>query len=322
MVPMVSTYAGFAVTGARGYIMGFCVVKVVRTVRKNKQYDVCRRPGRCIVLKSSRNGCKFCRMQRCLDLGMSYEAVKMGRPKNNDKKALTITKTTSINETKDKLILNVYSAFMKAMQGIKSARQDADITESDWSYYIVTGMVNFSSIFAKEQYMFRKLSTETQILLLKSALLELAVFKDILEPTNNNSSKCQNLEVMKADQKCDKVIEALHDTGSKVKHKLDGIKLTFVEIGLFLGLILFCSDRVSNDCKDFNVVMQTEHALLLALKYQIVMNHNRHIEILPHISMCHVECNFTDIVEQRDTADLDKHNRHVKILPYVIEIGK
>ncbi|XP_052817836.1 ecdysone-inducible protein E75-like isoform X2 [Mya arenaria] len=254
-----------------------------RTVRKNKQYDVCGRPGRCIVLKSSRNGCKFCRMQRCLDLGMSYEAVKMGRPKTIDKKALTITKTTSISEAKVNLTLNVYSAFMKAMQGIKEATQEVDNTEPECRYYIVTGAVHFSSIFAKEQYMFRQLAQETQVSLLKLALLELAVFKDILEPAKNNSHKCQNAEAMKADPTYDNAMEALRGTGSKIKRKLDEIKLTFVEIGLFLGLILFCSDRVPNDCTDFHVVMQTEQSLLLALKYQIVMNHNRHIEILPHV---------------------------------------
>jgi len=39
----------------------------------------CPRQKNCIVDRVNRNRCQFCRLKKCLELGMSREAVKFGR---------------------------------------------------------------------------------------------------------------------------------------------------------------------------------------------------------------------------------------------------
>lgn len=49
-----------------------------RSVQKNLQY-ACRKEGACVVSKSTRNRCQYCRLRKCFAAGMSREAVRNDR---------------------------------------------------------------------------------------------------------------------------------------------------------------------------------------------------------------------------------------------------
>ncbi|XP_067938498.1 probable nuclear hormone receptor HR3 isoform X2 [Watersipora subatra] len=50
-----------------------------RRSQSNASNYLCQKEGRCMIDRISRNRCQFCRLQKCIALGMSKEAVKFGR---------------------------------------------------------------------------------------------------------------------------------------------------------------------------------------------------------------------------------------------------
>ncbi|XP_067654979.1 uncharacterized protein [Haliotis asinina] len=59
-----------------------------RSIPKGDKYK-CFFGGQCVITPQNRNRCKSCRYRKCLELGMSFEAVKMGRiPKMEKQRAL------------------------------------------------------------------------------------------------------------------------------------------------------------------------------------------------------------------------------------------
>ncbi len=55
-----------------------------RSYSTNVQY-VCSRNKSCIIDRLNRNRCQYCRLQKCLGLGMSKDAVKFGRMSKKQK---------------------------------------------------------------------------------------------------------------------------------------------------------------------------------------------------------------------------------------------
>ncbi|CAD5120779.1 DgyrCDS9339 [Dimorphilus gyrociliatus] len=85
-----------------------------RSITKNESYK-CYFGEKCVLNPQNRNRCKACRFRRCLQAGMSLEAVKMGRiPKVDKEKALEAVQTTrmladstSANQHNRNFIMNV-----------------------------------------------------------------------------------------------------------------------------------------------------------------------------------------------------------------------
>ncbi|XP_070558239.1 probable nuclear hormone receptor HR3 [Ptychodera flava] len=55
-----------------------------RSIQKHDTYE-CLRTKSCVIDKYSRNRCAYCRWQKCVQVGMSKEAVKFGRIPNREK---------------------------------------------------------------------------------------------------------------------------------------------------------------------------------------------------------------------------------------------
>ncbi|KAK3593450.1 hypothetical protein CHS0354_020215 [Potamilus streckersoni] len=54
-----------------------------RGLVENQSY-VCKSEKNCTINPRNRNNCRFCRYKKCLEVGMSREAIKMGRPKKSE----------------------------------------------------------------------------------------------------------------------------------------------------------------------------------------------------------------------------------------------
>ncbi|CAG2200032.1 unnamed protein product [Mytilus edulis] len=66
-----------------------------RTVRQKLTYKPCANGDKkgCLIMRISRNRCQYCRMKKCLDAGMSHEAVRLGRcPRKISRPDLTYLK--------------------------------------------------------------------------------------------------------------------------------------------------------------------------------------------------------------------------------------
>merc|ERR1719284_2129815 len=56
-----------------------------RTISNHLGYRQCPKNGSCKILRMNRNRCQYCRFKKCLDVGMSRDAVKYGRIPKKEK---------------------------------------------------------------------------------------------------------------------------------------------------------------------------------------------------------------------------------------------
>nr|7XV6_A Chain A, NR2C2 protein [Homo sapiens]7XV6_B Chain B, NR2C2 protein [Homo sapiens] len=63
-------YGAVSCEGCKGFFK--------RSVRKNLTYS-CRSNQDCIINKHHRNRCQFCRLKKCLEMGMKMESVQSER---------------------------------------------------------------------------------------------------------------------------------------------------------------------------------------------------------------------------------------------------
>ncbi|XP_022079161.1 nuclear receptor subfamily 1 group D member 2-like [Acanthaster planci] len=59
-----------------------------RTVQQNLTYRPCLNADQCEIKRSSRNQCQSCRLKKCIDMGMSRNAVRFGRMSKKEKAKL------------------------------------------------------------------------------------------------------------------------------------------------------------------------------------------------------------------------------------------
>ncbi|EJW83310.1 retinoic acid receptor beta, partial [Wuchereria bancrofti] len=70
-------YGVFACEGCKGFFR--------RSIQQKIQYRPCTRSQQCIVARNNRNRCQHCRLQKCIRVGMSREAVRFGRVPKHEK---------------------------------------------------------------------------------------------------------------------------------------------------------------------------------------------------------------------------------------------
>lgn len=277
-------YGVFCCEGCKGFFF--------RSVRANKRYQYCKRSEQCLVLRSSRNGCKFCRMQRCLEVGMSYESVKMGRCRKTD---LSTRKQmlTQVADAQDELILSVYSAYMKATEQLNQSNSndthsvkviEAEAVEHSLYNDYLPSIVRFVALFAREQPIFRKLSTDSQKILVKSAIIEMVLLLDAPNFDLQDNVIIHKRRGFSVKTSCAGVFGKLLADCHMFFQRLLSIGLIPVELSLLIALSIFSSDRLSGQASQDQLCMnETEDCLLMALKCQLLMNHGRHINILPSV---------------------------------------
>lgn len=64
-----------------------------RGLVENQSY-ICKGEKGCGINPRNRNNCRFCRYQKCLSVGMSREAIKMGRPKKAEGSDMSLSSTS------------------------------------------------------------------------------------------------------------------------------------------------------------------------------------------------------------------------------------
>lgn len=73
-----------------------------RGLVENQSY-ICKGEKECGINPRNRNNCRYCRYQKCLTVGMSREAIKMGRPKKGDGSEASCNLTSSPKMTRQPL---------------------------------------------------------------------------------------------------------------------------------------------------------------------------------------------------------------------------
>lgn len=83
-----------------------------RNIQRNTYYQ-CFFGRNCILTPRTRNRCKACRFKRCIEVGMSFDGIKMGRiPKVVKKRALESLTSNKLNNIQNEPIVNERTKFM------------------------------------------------------------------------------------------------------------------------------------------------------------------------------------------------------------------
>lgn len=161
-----------------------------RTVQKNLFY-VCKANGICLINKMTRNNCQFCRFNKCLQYGMKREAVREDRSpggKHRTKKprfdSSIDEETAKFFENKHKLedehneVINILLASNpdRIPDNEYEGRTASEMSMEELMQFGYTEL-KYIIEWAKKVPNFRVFTMEDQMALLKSAFMELNVFR-------------------------------------------------------------------------------------------------------------------------------------------------
>lgn len=286
-------YGVFSCEGCKGFFR--------RSVRQNLVYKPCSTPKRCLIMRISRNRCQYCRMQRCLDTGMSHEAVRLGRcPKKDKPSRFNFFKLpegavgTDVEKQirTEQMILCIHEAF-------RGARKEFDLFTSKYNVASITpvqtdldakklcsrflpAMVLFTTYFAKDIPEFTRLQENNQKLLIRESFMEacavLASHSSDVDSYDLIADKFRYYVHHETCQNMGPFGDFFHKMFSTIQ-KLRSLEMTDVELSIVAAIILFCPDRIGVG-ESFHLE-KMEEDLTLALKCQFLLNHGQCDKLFP-----------------------------------------
>ncbi|XP_071791846.1 nuclear hormone receptor E75-like [Asterias amurensis] len=302
-------YGVHACEGCKGFFR--------RSIQQNVKYRVCTKGDECLIMRINRNRCQYCRLKKCLHVGMSKDAVRLGRcPKKCKPQGMPIPSPPK--SPSGEYIINPEETQMKMEQLILSIHEAQKKTLWDcftfngWSEYfpsiinrnsiatntqsqtkLITDLVtnNFTpSItriigFAKMIPGFLNLDKDDQITLLKGGSLEVLLVR-LAQVISVKDGMCALIEYHKElshdGTKITPLIEIIQDViefGLKFKQ----LDLTNCEVALFTAVILLSADRPGLLVPDQIETLQLQ--IVQALQSQILLNHPNDRLVFPRLMM-------------------------------------
>uniref|UniRef100_A0A182Z698 Peroxisome proliferator-activated receptor alpha-like n=1 Tax=Biomphalaria glabrata TaxID=6526 RepID=A0A182Z698_BIOGL len=290
-------YGVFSCEGCKGFFR--------RTIRHQLTYKPCDTPSQCLIMRISRNRCQYCRLQKCISLGMSHEAVRLGRcpkksrPSSNSFFRLPQTQQGHVDLDRqlktEQMVLYVHEAYKYSIKLFEECQPFSnrcdEILRCDHTNFptifftqYVPSIVMFITTLAKKIPQFLDVSQEDQRALIKGSILEIAFLYDATHVkliqdwwTNTKlkfSISRSHLEQMSF---IGKIIEKFWSLMEKV-HKM---ALTDVEMSLICALLIFSPDREGLTTIRYLENLETE--LAMALKCQLILNHSDLPYIFVHL---------------------------------------
>lgn len=286
-------YGVFSCEGCKGFFR--------RSVRQNLVYKPCSTPKRCLIMRISRNRCQYCRMHRCIDTGMSHEAVRLGRcPKKDKPSRFNFFKLpegaigTDVEKQirTEQMILCIHEAF-------RAARKEFDIFTNKYNVASITpvqidsdakrlcsrflpAMVLFTTYFAKDIPEFTRLQENNQKLLIRESFMETcAVLSSHSSDVDSYDLIADKFRYYVHHETCQEMGPFgvfFHKMFSTIQ-KLRSLEMTDVELSLLAAIILFCPDRPGVG-ESFHLE-KMEEDLTLALKCQFLLNHGQCDKLFP-----------------------------------------
>uniref|UniRef100_A0A672ZK16 Retinoic acid receptor alpha n=1 Tax=Sphaeramia orbicularis TaxID=375764 RepID=A0A672ZK16_9TELE len=157
-----------------------------RSIQKNMVYT-CHREKNCIINKVTRNRCQYCRLQKCLEVGMSKESVRNDRnKKKKDEKKQECTESYVLSPDTEQMIDRVRKAHQDTFPSLcqlgkyttsNSSERRVSLDVDLWDKFseLSTKCIIKTVEFAKQLPGFTTLSIADQITLLKAACLDILV---------------------------------------------------------------------------------------------------------------------------------------------------
>ncbi|XP_048516241.1 nuclear hormone receptor E75 isoform X2 [Athalia rosae] len=293
-----------------------------RSIQQKIQYRPCTKNQQCSILRINRNRCQYCRLKKCIAVGMSRDAVRFGRvPKREKARILAAMQQSSHSrfqekavaaelEDEQRLLATVVRAHLdtcdftreKVAPVLARARETPNYTAcpptlacplnpnpqpltgqqellQDFSKRFspaIRGVVEF----AKRIPGFSLLAQDDQVTLLKAGVFEVLLVRlACMFDAQTNSMICLNGQVLKR--------ESIHNSSNArflmdsmfdFAERVNALRLSDAELGLFCSVVVIASDRPG--LRNTDLIERMHNKLRNALQTVLAQNHPQHPDIL------------------------------------------
>ncbi|XP_026329387.1 ecdysone-inducible protein E75 isoform X3 [Hyposmocoma kahamanoa] len=251
-----------------------------RSIQQKIQYRPCTKNQQCSILRINRNRCQYCRLKKCIAVGMSRDAVRFGRvPKREKARILAAMQQSSSSRAQEqaaavelddapRLLARVVRAHLDTCEftrdrvaAMRARARDCPTysqptlacplnpapelqSEKEFSQrfaHVIRGVIDFAGLIPG----FQLLSQDDKFTLLKSGLFDALFVRLIcMFDAPLNSIICLNGQLMKRDSiQSGANARFLVDSTFKFAERMNSMNLTDAEIGLFCAIVLITPDR-------------------------------------------------------------------------------
>ncbi|KAF3853415.1 hypothetical protein F7725_014103 [Dissostichus mawsoni] len=250
-----------------------------RSIQKNMVYT-CHREKNCIINKVTRNRCQYCRLQKCLEVGMSKESVRNDRnkKKKDDKKPECMEIYVLSPET-ERMIERVRKAHKETFPSLcqlgkyttsNSSERRVSLDVNLWDKFseLSTKCIIKTVEFAKQLPGFTTLTIADQITLLKAACLDILILRICTRytPEQDTMTFSDGLTLNRT-QMHNAGFGPLTDLVFAFANQLLPLEMDDAETGLLSAICLLCGDR--QDLEQAEKVDVLQEPLLEALKIYV-----------------------------------------------------
>ncbi|KAF0303287.1 Nuclear hormone receptor E75 [Amphibalanus amphitrite] len=281
-----------------------------RSIQQKIQYKPCTKNQNCSILRINRNRCQYCRLKKCIAVGMSRDAVRFGRvPKREKAKILAAMQSVNqkyqerafLSELEDdsKLIRMIVQAHMdacdftwdKVASTLQTARSAPNYCHTTNGYACPLsprvvgsdGRLRDSQLFgphikavvdfAKQLPGFLRLPEEDRVTLLKSSVFEvLLVWLACMFDSKTNTAVCLNGQLVRRDAfAAGSQPKFLLDSMFNFADQLNALRLSDAEIGLFCACVVLTTERPG--LRNVDLIARIHHKVDAALRTVLARNH-------------------------------------------------
>ncbi|KAK5856847.1 hypothetical protein PBY51_008414 [Eleginops maclovinus] len=250
-----------------------------RSIQKNMAYT-CHRDKVCVINKVTRNRCQCCRLQKCLEVGMSKELVRNDRmkKKKEDKRPLE-AEVYILSADTEQMIEGVRRAHQGTFPSLEqlgkyttsnSSERRVSLDVSLWDKFseLSTKCIIKTVEFAKQLPGFTTLSIADQITLLKAACLDILILRICTRytPEKDTMTFSDGLTLNRT-QMHNAGFGPLTDLVFSFASQLLPLEMDDAETGLLSAICLLCGDR--QDLEESDKVDVLQEPMLEALKMYV-----------------------------------------------------
>ncbi|ROI15110.1 Retinoic acid receptor alpha-A [Anabarilius grahami] len=250
-----------------------------RSIQKNMVYT-CHREKSCIINKVTRNRCQYCRLQKCLEVGMSKESVRNDRNKRKkDEKKQECSESYVLSPDTEQMIERVRKAHQETFPSLcqlgkyttnNSADHRVSLDVDLWDKFseLSTKCIIKTVEFAKQLPGFTTLTIADQITLLKAACLDILILRICTRytPDQDTMTFSDGLTLNRT-QMHNAGFGPLTDLVFAFANQLLPLEMDDAETGLLSAICLLCGDR--QDLEQSDKVDVLQEPLLEALKIYV-----------------------------------------------------
>ncbi|XP_065571393.1 ecdysone-induced protein 75B, isoforms C/D-like isoform X3 [Artemia franciscana] len=279
-----------------------------RSIQQKIQYRPCTKNQQCSILRINRNRCQYCRLKKCIAVGMSRDAVRFGRvPKREKAKILAAMQSVSARSTEraltaelddeERFVNSVVRAHLETSEFTRdtietmttSARQREDYASeatifgcplnpeprnpaqpcSERFSAAIRAVVEFAKRIPGLSY----LSTDDQMTLLKAGVFEvLLVRMAAMFSSETNTLLCLNGQLFRRESVGHSPnARFLMDSMFDFAERLSCIRLTEPEIAVFCAIVVVATDRPG--LRNVSLVEKMQSKLHTAFESMLAQTH-------------------------------------------------